>query len=250
MPVFIKFRFSTSFYKLRHSKSDIVVKINRNIVKYVEGDINIMNKLFRGYSEDEVIEVRGKIKRLEIRRKEFNELKEKLEEEFKFEIVGYIIDDILDYEDYHHFCLMVNMAVINHRLTAEEGKKLKLGIKKLFKIDSEYDRLDKAKYIKEVTDFDLWYETYSTKELVDLKKHLSENDFELLKKLGIEVKDKIYTEQELEYLDMDLIAYYINEEDMDEEEIKESKDLPESVTREEFNELLEKVNNISIKYNF
>ena len=41
--------------------------------------------------------------------------------------------------------------------------------------------------------------TYSTKELVDLKKHLSENDFELLKKLGIEVKDKIYTEQELEY---------------------------------------------------
>ena len=49
---------------------------------------------------------------------------------------------------------------------------------------------------------------------------------------------------------MDLIAYYINEEDMDEEEIKESKDLPENVTREEFNELLEKVNNISIKYNF
>ena len=106
------------------------------------------------------------------------------------------------------------------------------------------------KNINEITDFDLWYETYSTKELVDLKKHLSESDFELLKKLGIEVKDKIYTEQELEYLDMDLIAYYINEEDMDEEEIKESKDLPENVTREEFNELLEKVNNISIKFNF
>ena len=105
------------------------------------------------------------------------------------------------------------------------------------------------KNINEITDFDLWYETYSTKELVDLKKHLSESDFELLKKLGIEVKDKIYTEQELEYLDMDLIAYYINEEDMDEEEIKESKDLPENVTREEFNELLEKVNNISIKFN-
>lgn len=209
-----------------------------------------MNKLFKGYSDDEITEVKGKIKRLEVRRKEFKELKEKLEDEFKFEIVGYIIDDILDYEDYHHLCLMVNMAVINHGLTAEEGKKLKLGIKKLFKINSEYDRLDKSKYINEITDFDLWYETYSTKELVDLKKHLSESDFELLKKLGIEVKDKIYTEQELEYLDMDLIAYYINEEDMDEEEIKESKDLPENVTREEFNELLEKVNNISIKYNF
>lgn len=209
-----------------------------------------MNKLFKGYSDNEITEVKGKIKRLEVRRKEFKELKEKLEEEFKFEIVGYIIDDILDYENYHHYCLMVNMAVINHRLTAEEGKKIKLGIKKLFKINSEYDRLDKSKYINEITDFDLWYETYSTKELVDLKKHLSESDFELLKKLGIEVKDKIYTEQELEYLDMDLIAYYINEEDMDEEEIKESKDLPENVTREEFNELLEKVNNISIEYNF
>ena len=64
MPVFIKFRFSTSFYKLRHSKSDIVVKINWNIVKYVEGDKDIMNKLFKGYSEDEITEVKGKIKRL------------------------------------------------------------------------------------------------------------------------------------------------------------------------------------------
>lgn len=209
-----------------------------------------MNKLFKGYTEDEIIEVKGKIKRLEVRRKEFKELKEKLESEFKFEIVGYIIDDILDYEDYHHFCLMVNMAVISHRLTAEEGKKLKLGIKKLFKIDSEYDRLNKSKYIKEITDFDLWYETYSTKEMVNLKKHLSESDFELLKKLGIEIKDKIYTEQELEYLDMDLIAYYLNEEDMDEEEIKESKNLPENVTREEYNMLLERVNAISKKYNF
>lgn len=209
-----------------------------------------MNKLFKGYSEDEITEVKGKIKRLEVRRKEFNELKEKLEDEFKFEIVGYIIDDILDYEDYHHFCLMVNMAVINHRLTAEEGKKLKVGIKKLFKINSEYDRLDKSKYIKEITDFDLWYETYSTKELLDLKKHLSESDFELLNKLGIEIKDKIYTEQELEYLDMDLLAFYRNEKEMDEDEIKESKELPENVTRNEYNKLLEKVNNIFVEYNF
>ena len=38
-----------------------------------------MNKLFKGYSEDEITEVKGKIKRLEVRRKEFKELKEKLE---------------------------------------------------------------------------------------------------------------------------------------------------------------------------
>lgn len=209
-----------------------------------------MNKLFKDYTEDEIIEVKGKIKRLETRRKEFQELKEKLEEKFKFEIVGYIIDDILDYEDYHHFCLMVNMAVVCHRLTNEQGKKLKVGIKKIFKIVDVHDKLHKEYYIKEITDFDIWYEIYSTKEIVDLKKHLDEKDFVLLKKLGIEIKDKIYTEQELEYLDMDLISYYINEDDMNEEEIKEAKELPKNVTREEFNMLLERVNEISKKYNF
>ena len=209
-----------------------------------------MNKLFKGYTEDEIIEVKGKIKRLETRRKEFQELKEKLEEKFKFEIAGYIVDDILDYEDYRHICLMINMAVVCHRLTNEQGKRLKIGIKKIFKITDEHERLHKEYFIKEVTDFDIWYETYSTKEIVDIKKHLDEKDFELLKKLNIEVKDKIYTEQELECLEMDLISYYINEDDMDEEEIKEAKELPENVTREDYNYLLEKVNNISKKYNF
>lgn len=209
-----------------------------------------MDKFFEGYSSDEVEEAKGKITRLDTRRKEFRMLKEKLENEFNFEIVNYIIDDILDYETYHHVCLMVNLAIVNQRLSAEEGDKLKKGVKTLFKVENDFDRIDRKVYIGEVFDFDKWYEEYSTKEIVDLKKHLNEHDFELLKKLGIEIKDKIYTEQELEYLDMDLIAYYINEEDMDEEEIKESKELPENVTRGEYNELLEKVNNISIEYNF
>ena len=56
---------------------------------------------------------------------------------------------------------------------------------KLFKINNNYDRIDKNVYIGDVMEFDKWYEKYSTKELVDLKKHLSESDFELLKKLGI-----------------------------------------------------------------
>ena len=209
-----------------------------------------MENFFEGYSSDEVESAKGKIKLLEIRKKEFKILKGKLEEHLGFKIVGYIIDDILDYETYHHICLMINLAVVNCRLSAGQGEKLRKEIKELFEVNNEYDRVEKTVYIGEVMDFDKWYEKYSIKEIVDLKKHLSESDFELLKKLGIEIKDKIYTEQELEYLDMDLIAYYINEEDMDEEEIKESKDLPENVTRQEFNEILEKVNNISIKYNF
>ena len=98
-------------------------------------------------------------------------------------------------------------------------------------------------------DFDVWYEKYSTLEIVDLKKHLSKEDFDLLKRLNIEIKDKVYTEQEFEILDMELLGYYIDE-DMDEEELKESKPLPEGITREEYNKLLEKLSSISSEYNF
>lgn len=145
---------------------------------------------------------------------------------------------------------MINMAVINNRLSAEQGEKIKVGIKELFKVNNEYDRLEKTVYIGEVMNFDKWYEKYSTKEIVDLKKHLSQSDFDIIKKLNIKIKDKIYTEQEFEYLDMDLLAFYRNEEEMNEEELKESKPLPDSVKRIDYNILLEKMNKISEEYNF
>ncbi len=98
--------------------------------------------------------------------------------------------------------------------------------------------------------FDSWYETYSTKEIVDLKKHLSKKDFKLLDKLNIKIKDKIYTEQEFKILNMNLLAYYRNEKEMSKEELKESIPLPEDVTREEYNQLLDKLVEISKEYNF
>lgn len=207
-----------------------------------------MSKLFEEYSADEIDDAKGKIKRIEIRKKEFNLLKEKLEKHFNFEITEYIIDDILDYETYHHTCLMINLAVVNNRMTVVDGEILKAGLKILFNIQSSNDRFDRSAYM-DTFDFDVWYEKYSTLEIVDLKKHLSKEDFDLLKRLNIEIKDKVYTEQEFEILDMELLGYYIDE-DMDEEELKESKPLPEEVTREEYNKLLEKLSNISSEYNF
>lgn len=207
-----------------------------------------MSKLFEEYSADEIDDAKGKIKRIEIRKKEFNLLKEKLEKHFNFEITEYIIDDILDYETYHHTCLMINLAVVNNRMTVVDGEILKAGLKILFNIQSSNDRFDRSAYM-DTFDFDVWYEKYSTLEIVDLKKHLSKEDFDLLKRLNIEIKDKVYTEQEFEILDMELLGYYIDE-DMDEEELKESKPLPEEVTREEYNKLLEKLSSISSEYNF
>ena len=143
---------------------------------------------------------------------------------------------------------MINLAVVNNRMTVVDGEILKAGLKILFNIQSSNDRFDRSVYM-DTFDFDVWYEKYSTLEIVDLKKHLSKEDFDLLKRLNIEIKDKVYTEQEFEILDMELLGYYIDE-DMDEEELKESKPLPEGITREEYNKLLEKLSSISSEYNF
>ena len=208
-----------------------------------------MEKFFEDYTADEVIDAVGKIKRLEIRRKEFKILKEKLEKHFNFEITEYIIDDILDYETYYHTCLMINLAVINNRLSAENGEKLKLELKNLFKINNVYDRFDRGVFMGNTFDFDEWYNEYSTKEVINIKKELSKKELQLIEKLGIKLKDKIYTEQEFECLNMELLKYY-KDDDMSEEELKYSVKLPEGVTRKEYNDLLDKINEINQKYNF
>ena len=207
-----------------------------------------MEDILTKYTADEVEEVKGKIKRIEVRKKEYRLLKEKLEEHFNFEITDYIIDDILDYETYRHTCLMINLAVINNRISIDNGEILKAGLRIIFKIKNEYDRFNRNVYI-DTFDFDSWYDKYSTEEIVDIKKFLNRDDINLLKKLNIKIKNKIYTEQEVEILSMDLLSYYIAD-DMEIEEINMSKDLPKDVSREEYNNLLEKVNKISEDYKF
>lgn len=207
-----------------------------------------MEDILTKYTADEVEEAKGKIKKIEVRKKEYRLLKEKLEEHFKFEITDYIIDDILDYETYRHTCLMINLAVINNRISIDNGEILKAGLRTIFKIKNEYDRFNRNVYI-DTFDFDSWYDKYSTEEIVDIKKNLNRDDITLLKKFNIKIKNKIYTEQEVEILNMDLLSYYIAD-DMEIEEINMSKDLPKDVSREEYNNLLEKVNKISEDYKF
>ena len=38
---------------------------------------------------------------------------------------------------------MINLAVVNNRFSIENGDRLKSGIKELFKINNNYDRIDK-----------------------------------------------------------------------------------------------------------
>ena len=207
-----------------------------------------MEDILTKYTADEIDEAKGKIKRIEVRKKEYRLLKEKLEEHFNFEITDYIIEDILDYETYRHTCLMINLAVINNRILIENGEILKAGLKIIFKIKNEYDRFNRKVYI-DTFDFDSWYDKYSTEEIVDINKHLNRDDITLLKKFNIKIKNKIYTEQEVEILNMDLLSYYIAD-DMEIEEINMSKDLPKDVSRKEYNKLLVKINKITENYKF
>lgn len=207
-----------------------------------------MEDILTKYTADEVEEAKGKIKRIEVRKKEYRLLKQKLEEHFNFEITDYIIDDILDYETYRHTCLMINLAVINNRISINDGEILKAGLRIIFEIKNDYDRFHRNVYI-DTFDFDSWYDKYSTDEIVDIKKHLNRDDITLLKKLKIKIKNKIYTEQEVEILSMDLLSYYIAD-DMEIEEFKMSKKLPKDVSREEYNKLLGKINKITENYKF
>ena len=207
-----------------------------------------MGNILTKYTADDVEEAKGKIKRIEVRKKEYRLLKEKLEEHFNFEITDYIIDDILDYETYRHTCLMINLAVINNRISINDGEILKAGLRIIFEIKNDYDRFNRNVYI-DTFDFDSWYDKYSTEEIVDIKKFLNIDDINLLKKLNIKIKNKIYTEQEVEILNMDLLSYYIAD-DMEIEELKMSKNLPKDISREEYNKLLEKINKITEDYKF
>lgn len=97
--------------------------------------------------------------------------------------------------------------------------------------------------------FEEWHEKYLNYEYIDLKKYFNESDIEIINKLGLEVKDKLYTNYEFDILNGDYIMYYYDEEEMDEEELKETKSLEGTgVSREEYNDLLKKFEEILVNY--
>ena len=88
------------------------------------------------------------------------------------------------------------------------------------------------------------------KEIVDLKKYFSSEEWEQFRKLGIVIKDKIYTEYEFETLNNSLYDYYYSEE-MSEEEKQQVKSLDGTgVSREQYNNLLDKIEKINEEYEF
>lgn len=103
--------------------------------------------------------------------------------------------------------------------------------------------LEHKKYLK-------WNDEYHNKEIVELKKHFTDEELKIIEKLGVKIKEKIYTEYEFERLNMDLLAYY-KDNDMSEEELKQVKNLEDTgVTREQYNNLMEKIETVNGIYHF
>lgn len=92
-----------------------------------------------------------------------------------------------------------------------------------------------------------WREKYYNLEIININEYLTQTDKQLLEKLGIKIKDKIYTEFECECLYIDFLKYYDDpENDLSEDERKYQKSLDGTgVTREEYNKVLKKIEKIN-----
>ena len=92
-----------------------------------------------------------------------------------------------------------------------------------------------------------WREKYYNLEIININEYLTQTDKQLLEKLGIKIKDKIYTEFECECLYIDFLKYYDDpENDLSEDERKYQKSLDGTgVTREEYNAVLKKVEELN-----
>lgn len=118
--------------------------------------------------------------------------------------------------------------------------------------DNFIDLLNEQKSDKDFSYAELhkrWIKKYFNYSFINLKEELNTNNIKLLKKLGIEIQDKLYTEYEYDLIvDQELLAFYIDDT-MKEEELRLSKPLPKNVTREDYNKILDKFEFISKKYN-
>ena len=125
-------------------------------------------------------------------------------------------------------------------------------IEKSFSFDYEsiYSEIKRIKHDIDNEKYNEWNNKYHKLEYIDLKSLFDEDELNTLKKLGIEIKNKKYTEYEYELIEMEL-GYYmeIDEEDPDVVKTLEStrKNIADKcVTQEEFDKLIKKIDSLNI----
>lgn len=125
-------------------------------------------------------------------------------------------------------------------------------IEKSFSFDYEsiYSEIKRIKHDIDNEKYNEWNNKYHKLEYIDLKSLFDEDELNTLRKLGIEIKNKKYTEYEYELIEMKL-GYYmeIDEEDPDVVKTLEStkKNIADKgVTQEEFDKLIKKIDSLDI----
>ena len=78
---------------------------------------------------------------IKIHIEKIDKIKNDLQKHINFEIPEYIIHDIAENEEFNHICLIINVAIVNNRLSSENGKYLKEKIKSLCNIQNDNDRV-------------------------------------------------------------------------------------------------------------
>ena len=179
------------------------------------------------------------------RNKEIKKLQKMLEGYFKFDIVDYIVTDIIDNEEFIHICSMIGLAKANNRITEENSQILVEGIKRIFRIKCNYDKLNKKILLG--NSVEEWKERYYKFNYINVQKYFNDMDINILKKLNVDLKDKKYTEYEFDILQQKVFKYYKDEE-MTKEEMKFIPNLPIDITDYEYKNILSIINKIYEDY--
>ena len=99
--------------------------------------------------------------------------------------------------------------------------------------------------------YDEWHNKYQNEEIIDLNKYLNEKDVEIIKRLGGDIKNKIYTNLEYDILKMKILEYYKDEnEELSKKELELCKSLDDTdVSKEDYDYIVKKFEDISHQLN-
>lgn len=191
-------------------------------------------------------------KQLKLAKKLEND-KEYLDNYFGFSVPDYVIMGLIEHIHYDKFCLYVNASKINERITQKQAEQITSVIKYLCHIKNGFNRVSDD-FIEELynnpesPDFIEWKYKYYNVEKIDITKYFSEEELNILKRLDIKILNKIYTEYEYDLLEMDILAYYQDEDDDECPELQEfQKDINNvGVSQEEYDKVLRKLSKIEV----
>lgn len=164
----------------------------------------------------------------------YKRLKRMIQQCFDFEIPENVMRALIYYESEERLYASIDFAIISKKISEDDANFFKYTMKEV---------------IKELN-YRIFIYKYHNEKIVDLKKYFNNKNLANIRKLDIEIKDEIYTEYEFENFFSELLSYYMEVDD-EGKKFKTQKKLSNTgVSIEEYNEILDKCEEINIIYEF